>query len=178
MAVLMTAQTLGWITFAQASETAATAPAPAAAPPNSVPALRRALREFDRFLDHHPLLEDQLRLDPQLATSAAYLEKHPELRDLLQANPNITEGLKLYPRYFLYRALMRQASAPVSFSRLAPFKDLFQAHPGLEQALTQNPESVCNPVFLKSHPALLDFLNANPALARVFLPPSVPAEPN
>ena len=57
VAVLMAAQMLGWITYAQTSEPAGPSAAPPPPPPpDSLPAVRRALREFDRFLDHHPAL--------------------------------------------------------------------------------------------------------------------------
>ena len=174
MAVMMAAQLAGWITYARASEPAGSATPPTAPSlPDSRPAVRRALREFDRFLDHHPLLEDRLRLDSQLIINKAFLEGNPELSNFLRANANVEEGLKVYPRYFLNRALMRQASAPVSFRELAPFKDLFQEQPKLESELKETPESIRDPVFLESHPVLRDFLVQHPALARVFLPSSV-----
>jgi hypothetical protein len=177
VALLTAAQMLGWISYAQASESpGSTAPPPPPPPPDSRSAMREALREFDRFLDHHPVLEDQLRLDPQLIASRAFAEKNPGLRDFLRANPNASEGVKLYPRYFLYRALLRQASAPVPFKELAPFRELFQQQPKLEQELTENPELIRDPAFLESHPALRDCLIQHPALARVFLPPSIPQE--
>ena len=169
MAAMMAAQMLGWITLAQAGEPAPVPPPPW---PNSLPAVRRALREFDRFLDHHPSLEERLRLDATLAATKAFLESNPELSDFLRANPNVEEGLKIYPRYFLNRALLRQASAPLSFRELASFKDLFQEQPSLEQELKENPESIRDRVFLRSHPALRDFLTEHPELGRVFLPSS------
>jgi hypothetical protein len=177
MGILATAPVPGWIAFARANDPAELAAPPAAAPLlDSRPAVRRALREFDRFLDHHPLLEDRLRLDSQQITSKAFLEKYPELSDFLRANPNVVEGLKVYSRYFLNRALMRQASAPVTFHELAPLKDLFQEQPKLEQELKENPESIRDPVYLESHPALRAFLVQYPALGGVFLPASVPPE--
>ena len=153
-------------------------PAPAPPPPSALPVVQRALREFDRFLDHHPVLEDQLRLDAGLVASSAFLEKSPELRDFLKANVNVAEGLKVYPRYFLNRALLRQASAPLTFKELAPFKDLFQREPGLERELIENPELIRDPAFLQSHAALHALFVEQPALARVFLPTTVsPPQP-
>jgi hypothetical protein len=164
--VLVGAQMLGWITLARADEPLSAPPPP---PPKSLYAVRRALREFDRFLDHHPLLENQLRLDPELVTNQAFLTKTPELREFLSANPKVGEGLNAYPQYFLYRGLLRQASAPVSFRELAPFKDLFQQDPKLKQELIENPELIRDPVYRGSHVALRDCLLQHPALARVFL---------
>jgi hypothetical protein len=180
VALLTAAQMLGWISYAQASESSGSTPPPPPPPLDSRTAMREAmreaLREFDRFLDHHPVLEDQLRLDPQLTANRAFAEKNPALRDFLRANPNVGEALKLYPRYFLYRALLRQASAPVPFKELAAFRELFHQQPRLEQELTENPELVRDPAFLKSHPVLRHCLIQHPALARVFLPPSIPQE--
>jgi hypothetical protein len=169
---LMVAQMLGWITYARAEEPAGLA---TTAPPQTAsrPEVRRALREFDRFLDHHPLFEDRLRLDPKLSTDKVFLGENPELSDFLRANPNVTEGLKIYPRYYLNRALLRQASAPVSFHEIATFKDLFQQQPKLEQELTEKPELIRDPAYLESHAILRDFLVQHPALARVFLPPPI-----
>jgi hypothetical protein len=176
MAGFMAAQVLGWITYARAGEPAPSAASPSSPPPNSLPAAQRALREFDRFLDHHPLMEDRLRLDAQLTANPDFLKKNPELRDFLRANPNVTEGLKAYPRYFLNRALLRQASAPLPFSEFAPIRDLFQQQPNLEQELKANPESIRDPAFLESHPALRDVLVQHEPLGRAFLPPRLPSK--
>ena len=106
---------------------------------------------WDRFLDHHPLLEDQLRLDLRLTADRAFLESNPELRDFLHANPNVAEGLKIYPRYFLNRALMRQADSPVVIPRSGPVQGPVPgAAPELERDLLKNPEAIRDPAFLKS----------------------------
>ena len=169
-AVFMAGQMLGWITYARAGEAPAS-PAPSPSPlPNSLPMVQRGLREFDRFLDHHPLLEDQLRLNPALTTDRSFLEKTPELRDFVRANPIVAEGLRVYPRYFLNRALLREADAPLSFTELAPFRDLFQRLPKLEQELTRNPELVRDSTFLESHAELQECFIQHPALGRVFAP--------
>jgi hypothetical protein len=140
--------------------------------------VRGALREFDRFLDHHPVLEERLRLAPQLTQDPAFLEKNPELRDILAANPRIPEGLAHYPRYYINRALLRQANGPLAFREFAPFRDLFLQQPGLERQLTANPELVRDPTFQASHPLLRDCLLAHPALGRAFLPPAPRANSN
>ena len=167
--LLMAAQTLGWIPSAQADPgTTATQ----SIDPDSIVECRRALREFDRFLDHNPLLEDELRVDPQLTTSQVFLGKTPELRDFFSTNPLVYEGLKIYPRYFLNRALMRHASLPLSFANLAPLKELFLQQPELQKALTKTPESIRDPAFLDSHPALFAVIRQHRALAEAFLPAS------
>jgi hypothetical protein len=166
-----------WIACAQTTAPAAPASPPATTPPaTSPPEVRRALRDFDRFLDHHPLLEDRLRLKPGLSTDASFLQANPELRDFLRVNPHVAEGLTIYPRYYLNRALQRQASEPVSFRDLGTLKELFQQQPNLEQELNRNPESIRDPGFLSSHAGLRDFLLQRPPLAKVFLPRPVSPE--
>ena len=170
MTILIAAQMLGWINLAGAQ---AFSPTQVPLMPKALFTVRRALREFDRFLDHHPLLEDQLRLDPRLVADRFFLSRTPELRDFLEGNPSVIEGLKTYPRYFLNRSLLRQASAPVSFRDLAPLKELFQGQPELQQELNSNPELIRDPTYRESHIALRDCLVQHPALARVFITASV-----
>ena len=160
------------------AQTAKPASPPATTPPATSPAeVRRALRDFDRFLDHHPLLEDQLRLEPALCTDASFLQTNPELSDFLRVNPRVAEGLTIYPRYYLNRALQRQASEPVSFRDLGTLKELFQRDPKLELELNINPELIRDPGYLSTHSALHDFLVQHPPLAKVFLPRPVSPEP-
>lgn len=151
-------------------------PAPVAPTPHPLTAARNALREFDRFLDHHPVLEERLRLDPPLTANSAFLKENPVLHNFLRANPEVEAGLGIYPRYYLNRALLRQACAPLSFHELAPLKPLFEQQPELEQALTENPELIRDPGFLDSHPSLRECLVRHAGLARVFLP-QTPTQP-
>ena len=178
-AVLTAAQMLGWITYARASDPAVSAAPPATPPPpNSLTIVRRALREFDRFLDHHPLLETRLRINSHLVTNKDFLDKNPELAGFFRANPDVADGLKIYPLYFINRALLQQASAPLSFRELAPLRDLLQQQPKLEQALIENPELIRDQEFVDSHLSLHECLVRHPALARVFSPASARPEPN
>jgi hypothetical protein len=166
--VFMAAQLLGLATLAQTGEP----------PPAPAMVVHRALREFDRFLDHHPLLEDELRLNPSLIGDIDYLKKHLELSEFLRATPWVIRGLQHYPRYFLYRALLRQASSPLRYSEIAQLREVFDAQPGLEQALVRNPEAIRDPAFLKEHALLRDFLIQHPVLGFEFLPWDRPQKDN
>jgi hypothetical protein len=164
--VFMAAQLLGWMTIARAddspSSTGPMLPTP--------PAMRRALREFDRFLDHHPLMEDELRISPAFVVDQTYLKENPELNDFLGANPDVLPAIKHYPRYFLFRALLRQADAPLRYPEIAQLKEVFDQDPSIELALAKSPESIRTPAFLQVHPLLGNFLAKHPVLGNVFLP--------
>jgi hypothetical protein len=147
----------------------AAAPVPPA--PRAAAEQSRALRELDRFLDHHPLIEDDLRLKPKSTSDPHYLERNPELRDFLAAVPAVAPALRDHPRYFLFRALRREAPAPLKISELASLAELLDRYPPIEHELTRHPEAIHDPAFLKTHPALGDFLLEHPPLDRFFLPP-------
>jgi hypothetical protein len=138
--------------------------------PVDVTEQRRALREFDRFLDHHPLLEDELRLSPALRTDTRFLAANPDLRGFLVTMPELPAALQTYPRYFLYRALLREALAPLKHSEIARLGDLLDQEPALERSLIRRPAAIRDAPFLAAHASLRDFLQTHPPLDRVFLP--------
>jgi hypothetical protein len=138
--------------------------------PDAVIAQRRALREFDRFLDHHPLLEDELRLNPALRTDARFLSTNPDLRRFLATAPELPAALQTYPRYFLYRALLREALAPLKHSEIARLGELLDKDPEMERTLVRRPAAIRDAPFLAAHPLLRSFLQTHPPLDHVFLP--------
>ncbi len=164
-AALVAAQLPGWIPSARGAD---------APPPAPGTAIHHSLRELDRFLDHHPLIEDELRLDPSLIGNATFLEQHEELRDFIGANPGVIQELSRHPRFFLYRALLQQASEPLRFFDIAQLGEVLDGQPALERALAQKPELIRDPAFLREHALLGDFLERHPVLGRAFLPHRMP----
>lgn len=140
-------------------------------PAEKRPSVADATRALDRFLDHHPLSEEKLRVNPQLASDAAFLAENPDLRDFARSNPAAIARLTADPRHLLYRALLRQANAPLPMRELEVFGELFDREPTLERTLNENPESIRDPRFLKRQPALHGFLLQRPRLAAVFSTP-------
>ena len=129
---------------------------------------RRTLRAFDRFLDHHPQIEDELRLKPALRREPRYLAANPELNSFLATTPDLAAALQTYPRYFLYRALLRQAHTPLKHSEIAQLSDLFDRQPALERALTHQPDAIRDAAFLETQPLLREFLQTQSLLVRAF----------
>ncbi len=163
-AAILVGPVLGGGTFARATEKTSEP----VTPPPGLRTVPRALREFDRFLDHHPLPEDDLRLNPKLITDPIYLGKNLELNDFLSANPGVLLELEMYPRYYLFRALLRQASVPVHYAEIVQLQGVLDAQPEMEKALNRDPESIRSPAFLRAHAPLYDFFNQHTILRKAF----------
>jgi hypothetical protein len=146
------------------------AAAETAAPDEPLHKAHRLLRELDRFLDHHPLLENDLRLDPRRAIDPVYLSKDPDLQSFLADNPDVIQALQMEPRHFLHRALIREANAPLRYSDIAQLDPFFEAQPAIEREIVANPSRIRDRDYLGLHPPLRDFLTQHSLLCRVFQP--------
>jgi len=142
----------------------------AAAPGESLRQAHRILRALDRFLDHHPLLENDLRLDPQLVGDAGYCAKNPALADFVAGNPGVIPALQMEPRHFLHRALIREAGAPLRHAEVAQLDSFFAAEPAIERQIIDDPARIRDPDYLRLHAPLSDFLAQHPLLNSVFRP--------
>lgn len=79
-----------------ASGHAAQKPAPGATEPGQEQ-IDAARGSFDRFLDAHPEIGGNVRIDPGLVSRPGYLREHPELQAFLDAHPLV----KADPRAFI-----------------------------------------------------------------------------
>ncbi len=64
---------------------------------------RRELRNFDRYLDAHPEVAEDLRKNPNLINDPDWVNRHPELKEWLEKHPHAREELKEHPRAFMRR---------------------------------------------------------------------------
>src|SRR5437899_9850027 len=62
---------------------------------------REELPSFDRFMDSHPEMAEQLRRDPSLVTNQEFVEKHPALQEYLQQHPGVREEITENPNRFM-----------------------------------------------------------------------------
>lgn len=157
--------------------TGAVESSPAAPPPSPPPITeqRRAsfhlLHELDRFLDHHPLIENDLRVDVTLLENEAYLSRNPPLRQLVAIHPTMGATLRSEPRHLLHRALLREANVPLKWSEAAQLDDFLDQHPVIEHQLATDPMLIRTAGYLAAEPQLRAFLEQNATLSRGFLPP-------
>jgi hypothetical protein len=161
---------LGFLPRIKASDEPRPTPPPPAAITDQRQAAYELLRELDRFLDHHPLIENDLRVRPSLLENAAYLGKNPALRQFVAVNPDVGTALKSTPRHLLHRALLREANVPLKWSEVAQLDAFLNQYPAIEQQLVRSPALIRASQFLEARPRLREFLEQNAALARGFLP--------
>ena len=76
---------------------AQSAPAQDTRPVQDRDANREELATFDRFLDSHREIADQLKKDPSLADNREFLTNHPALQTYLQDHPAVREAIRQNP---------------------------------------------------------------------------------
>src|SRR5260370_885724 len=64
---------------------------------------RGELASFDRFMDGHPEIAEQLRRDPSLAKNQDFVRNHPALQEYLQQHPGTREEISENPDRFMHQ---------------------------------------------------------------------------
>jgi hypothetical protein len=121
---------------------------------------RDELVRFDRFLDSHREIAEQLRKDPTLVDNKEFIKNHPALQTWLQQNPEIRQDLTKNSGVF-----MHQENRYDSFEdrrELANFDRFLDNHREAAQQLHRNPSLADNQQFLKDHPDLQAYLQDHP----------------
>src|SRR6266481_6191985 len=130
---------------------------------------REELARFDRFLDSHHEVSEQLRRDPSLVKNQEFLQNHPALQSYLQDHPAIREDLTRNPDAFMRQEERydRREDARDDNNRrqeLARFDQFLDNHREVSEQLRRDPSLVKNQQFLQSHPALQSYLQDHPAM--------------
>jgi hypothetical protein len=138
---------------------------------------RRQLAEMDRFLDNHPDIDAQLKKQPDLILNQGYLNQHKDLQAFVNDHPQLKEEFRENPNYFMYRENRydaatgsRQGDPDANRDRdsdrrdVAEFDRFLDSHRETAQQLRKQPDLVLNDGFLKSHPALQEYLQQHPAV--------------
>ena len=64
----------------------------------------RDVANFDRFLDGHREIAQQVRKDPSLLDNRNFVQSHPALQTYLQDNPGVRDQLRQNPNAFMQQA--------------------------------------------------------------------------
>ena len=125
----------------------------------------RELAEFNRFLDSHREIAEQLRKDPSLADDEQFLKTHAALDTFLHDQPGIREQLKQNPRAFMrqedaFERDTRDHDAKYD-ERMASFKEFLGDHSKIHDELSKDPTLVKNHEYVQNRPELEAYLNAH-----------------
>jgi hypothetical protein len=141
------------------------------------------LASFDRFMDGHPEIAEQLRRDPSLVKNQQFVQTHPALQDYLQQHPGVQQEISENPDRFMRqeqrfdRREDQRDEGRGNFDRpedrrdndsrvgeLASFDRFMDSHREISEQLRRDPSLVKNEEFVRSHPALQEYLQQHPAV--------------
>ena len=132
---------------------------------------------FNRYLDNHPAVAQQLAANPSLANNPQFLGNHPGLQNFLNSHPGVSSSLRTAPGQLMYREGHYEwaqggggpvAAAPGTGSGpVARFDNGYlDQHPEVAHQLASNPRLADNPQFLATHPELDSYLAGHPEVRK------------
>src|SRR6266567_294971 len=141
------------------------------------------LASFDRFLDGHPEIAEQLRRDPSLVRNEDFVRDHRDLQEYLQQHPGVREEISENPDRFMRqeqrfdrREDRRDFDRPedrrdndrrdgdTTRGELASFDRFSDSHPEIAEQLRKDPSLVKSQEFVEKHPALQEYLQQHPGV--------------
>jgi phage-related protein len=135
---------------------------------------RRELANMDQFLDGHPEIAEQLRKNPALVDDQKFVAHHPALQDFLKDHPQIREEVRENPNAFMaqeQRFDQREdfrADRDLNRSALANMDRFLDEHPEIAEQLRKKPALVNDKKFVEKHAALHEFLTQHPEVREEF----------
>ncbi len=136
---------------------------------------RRDVAGFDRFLDEHREIAEQVRKDPSLLDNRTFAQNHPALQAYLQDNPGVRDQLRQDPNAFMRQEDAydrdsnmrdRDAGAVRDADRrdVASFDRFLDGHREIAEQVRKDPSLLDNRDFVRNHPALQTYLQDNPGV--------------
>jgi hypothetical protein len=121
------------------------------------------LAQFNRFLDSHREIAEQLRKDPSLADNREFLQNHQALGSFLQDNPGVRDQLSHDPRAFMNQEdrFDRFANNP-DRDRMMDFHQFLGQHPRIATDVSKDPTLVKNHDYMQRNPELATYLSQHP----------------
>jgi hypothetical protein len=133
---------------------------------------RAEVRNFDKFLDSHPEIAEDLAKNPSLVNNQEFVNKHPDLKEFLQSHPGVREEVKENPQAFMRRERQfeshegNEANAGITNQELKNFDKFLDSHPEIASDLQKNPSLVDDQSYVDKHPDLKEFLQSHSNVRR------------
>jgi len=141
---------------------------------------RRDVASFNRFLDEHREVAEQVRKDPSLLDNRNFVQNHPALQTYLQNNPGVRDQLRQDPNAFMQqedaynrdpnmrdRDTGGQAGGQdrdADRRDVASFNRFLDEHREVAEQVRKDPSLLDNRTFVQNHPALQTYLQNNPGV--------------
>jgi hypothetical protein len=125
----------------------------------------RDLAEFNRFLENHPEIAEQLRKDPSLADNRMFLDNHPALKTYLQDNPGARGQLQSNPSAFMRQEdefQFAQGGRDHNANMSGSFKEFLGSHSDISMDLSRNPALIKDHDYMQAHPELQSYVKVHP----------------
>ena len=132
---------------------------------------RGELASFDRFMDSHPEIAEQLRKDPSLVNNKEFVENHPALEEYIEQHPEVREEIRENPSGFMHQEQRfdrredqhsERRDDDVTRRELRSFDRFMDSHPEIAEQLRRDPSLVKNKEFIENHPALEEYIEQHP----------------
>ena len=128
---------------------------------------RRDVASFDRFLDGHREIAEQVRKDPSLLDNRNFVQNHPALQTYIQDNPGVRDQLRQDPNAFMRQedAYDRDSNGrdrDPMHDHMADFGGFLHSHSDVQKDLSRDPSVVKNHDYVQNHAELDAYLNAHP----------------
>ncbi|MGC2418509.1 MAG: hypothetical protein WA434_12230 [Candidatus Acidiferrales bacterium] len=128
---------------------------------------RRDVVQFDRFLDSHREIAEQLRKNPSLADNQQFVQNHPALQDYLRDNPGVRDQIAQNPNTFMQQEDRLDAGQhwndrDATHQHMASFGEFLGGHSDIAHDVSKNPSVVKNQDYMRKHPELNSYLSAHP----------------
>ena len=135
---------------------------------------RRELANFDRFLDSHREIGEQVQKNPSLVNNDQFVKNHPALQTYLKNHLGVREEVKENQNAFINQEANYQRiedNAVRDRGRDADrhrdnlhrqFGEFLGGHSSVAQRLSKDPSLVKNEEFMANHPELKEYLKSHP----------------
>jgi len=129
-------------------------------------AFRKEVTQFDRFMDGHREIGEQVRKNPALLDNREFVETHPALETFLREHPDVHQAVAQNPNAFMSEEHRFEQTEDRREGATRPDRERFDqflnGHREIAEQVRKNPSLVNDEKFDKSHPELQAFLQDHP----------------